>query len=584
MIFDQKKRLLQINLPTNDETLLIQINGEEQFSQLFNYQCDFLSTNLAISADSLLGEMASIIIKQPMLSEPTASRFLHGMIKSISTNEIVEYIAGQKVLPMRHYRLEIVPQLFLLSQTSHCRVFQKQGQTSIDIVKQVLTLYDIDVDDGKLSEPPDRPYCMQYNESDFDFIQRILSESSIFYYFLHSEKKHQLVLANSSTGYFSVDTSNYRFKSDTNNNDKITKFTITNQLTTGKFALADFLTEQSKKVLYNQSIVTNSKQKTVHFHYPGKIESSNAAQKKLSQQVTQAESSANSMTIEMQKAVQLGQQIHLTGDYFKQQNSKDLAVSNVKIAICDSQGLSGNKSFTDHYECHIRAIDAKQCWLPAQLSVKNKPGLQIASIVNKGGTQNKPLDCDQQGRMIIKFAWENYIDSGITSNQFDQYRVSAAKYWDDGIYRVGTPVLVAFINDDIDNPVILGAINTDQSHLLASINNDTIEQSVIQRIPGIDNGDYNNIAFNDKAGKQQLTINATKDLIGTSTNESFTSEQHNRVVKNKYQLQAGEENYQSDKLQRNVTGNYELTAKGVIIHGDLTLTGDLVVNGKVDVK
>lgn len=581
MLFNQEKRLLQITLPTDDPCVLVNLEGEEKFSDLFHYQCDIVSSNTNLLAKNIVGKCVGIKIMQTIRPEPICSRYIHGMVKQISEKNITTYNASNTVV--RKYHLIVVPSLALLTLSSHCRVFQKKGQTVSGIVRAILKNYAININTQFITSDVNHSYCMQYNESDFDFIQRILADAGFFYYFKHTKDRHELILADSTQAYFTTDISELSFQSNVSGDNAINKFSSSQQLMPGKFATTDRLLDQSSKNLYRGIDVVGSEESTVNFYYPGNIDSTTMAQEVLKRQAEQVESREIDITMDVNRALQIGQLINLTGDYFNDRTVKKIVINKIKLTINDSQGMF--KPIKKNYNnIVVNATEAQHCWRPLiKLTVAN-PGLQIATVVNKGGGLEKPVDADKAGCLVIKFTWEDYPDSGIESNSYDQYRISTVKNWDDGVYRAGTPVIVGFIDNNLDSPVILGAINTDKSNLLGTVDSSNSSQSIVQRIPGIDKTPYNRITLDDKEEKQQLTLTAVKELVASSKKESFTSEEHERTIKNKYQLKAGEENYQSDKLQRKVNGSYELTANGIKIHGDLTLTGNLIVNGDLDIN
>ena len=92
------------------------------------------------------------------------------------------------------------PWLWLLTRTSDCRIFPKM--TPLDIIKQVFSDRGFsDFRDATTGSPPTLEYCVQYRETDFNFVCRLMEEYGIYYFFEHSDGKHTLVLADGKSSH-----------------------------------------------------------------------------------------------------------------------------------------------------------------------------------------------------------------------------------------------------------------------------------------------------------------------------------------------------------------------------------------------
>jgi len=169
-------------------------SGEEPISRPFQFQLSFVSDNLDLSAKDAIGANVTVILDHAQ----GQSRPFNGVIRSI--------VAGDSGLTTtRLYRAEMVPWLWFLTRGSDCRIFE--DCTALDIITEVITDHHQSVDTSgvKGAAPKQkRPYCVQYRETDFHFISRLMEEVGIFYAFKHDDGRHSLYLYDSVSAYTDI--------------------------------------------------------------------------------------------------------------------------------------------------------------------------------------------------------------------------------------------------------------------------------------------------------------------------------------------------------------------------------------------
>ncbi len=183
--YTQANQPIEITTPLGQDVLLItSFHGEEGISRLFRFEADLLAdVKKEIAFDKLLGQKITIRLN---LIDNT-KRYLSGICNRFSQGE-----ADQDFC---RYQIEIVPQLWLLTRTAQCRIFQQQSVP--DILKAVLKGLDPNVSYQLNGQYSPRNYCVQYRETDFAFACRLMEEEGIFYFFTHSADGHKLVIADS---------------------------------------------------------------------------------------------------------------------------------------------------------------------------------------------------------------------------------------------------------------------------------------------------------------------------------------------------------------------------------------------------
>ena len=185
MPISQKNRPIQVSTPLGEDVLLFyRMRGTERLSEPFEYELECLSENAAIDPDKMLGENVTVGLG---LAEGKW-RYFNGYVARFGQQETLDGFAV--------YRAVLRPWLWFLTRASNCRIFQHK--TVPAIVKEVFRDLGFSDFQEKLSGSyADREYCVQYRETDFDFVSRLMEEEGIYYYFAHEKGKHQLVLADS---------------------------------------------------------------------------------------------------------------------------------------------------------------------------------------------------------------------------------------------------------------------------------------------------------------------------------------------------------------------------------------------------
>ena len=186
--YTQVERPIQIVTPLGEDVLLLEaLEGRESVSQPFSFELSLLSEQRQIDFETAVGMRATV----KFVHDGGCLRYLNG--------HVVSFSQGGSVQNLYRYRATLVPWLWLLSYSGGCRIFQHK--TVPDIVAQIFRergfSQDFSLRLGGTYEP--REYCVQYRETDFGFVSRLLEEEGICYFFEHAEDKHTLVLTDQSS-------------------------------------------------------------------------------------------------------------------------------------------------------------------------------------------------------------------------------------------------------------------------------------------------------------------------------------------------------------------------------------------------
>ena len=234
MPLDQATRFLSVKIAglSDNELLLTSFHGHEELSRLFSFQLDMISDNAGIQAKQVVGKNVSFEVT---LADDS-SRHFNGFISGFSAGDEDEN--GR-----REYSAEVVPWLWFLTQTADCRIFQ--NKTVPQIIEQIFK--DLGFSDFETSEikgdHKQWEYCVQYRETDFNFVSRLMEQEGMFYFFRHEEGKHMLVLADQKNAYKDCQEKEVNYPTDTGARavvDHITSWEHRYEFHSGKWAQTDF--------------------------------------------------------------------------------------------------------------------------------------------------------------------------------------------------------------------------------------------------------------------------------------------------------------------------------------------------------
>ena len=460
---------------------VISLQGRMALSQPYHFEvcCDYSAVkNLNIS--SLMGESITLTV----------------------TIENQKYYYGGKVtyaetrLPMLCI-LHLEPEFALLKLTQNSRIFENQSVT--DIIKKVLADYSCAVD-LKLSKTyPPLAYCVQYQESDFNFISRLLEGSGIFYYFVQTTGQEKLVLADQTNAYVEG-IQNASFHSGTSY-AALVELGLSMNMCPAQFTLNSYQFDNSKqklKVEKTAKVADMKHQPFAVYHYMPTYATTSAGQDLVSTvagsyntAVQLLEGSSRYLDLTPAAKLNLGQEAQ-------------------KIAsISDWVILSLEFRFDLHaeviYENRFRALPLSIAYQPPVLTpIPSAPSTQLAIVVGSDGAE---YNTDQHGRLQVQFPWD--LNPKTTAKSVWLRCIST---WE-GVFRVGTPVLVGFIDGEINAPIILGALHQDTLMPFSSSGDTQTKSVLVRRHPDSSvQKTYNSLTFDDKKDAQLVALSATKSM------------------------------------------------------------------------
>ncbi len=514
----QKYRSIEVASPLGKDALLFhRMTGNERLGGLFEYELDLLSANPSLATDKILGQSLTLKLRLPDDSQ----RYFNGVVSRFGQYGSLGVYA--------YYRATVRPWLWFLTRTTNCRIFQEK--TVPDIVKQIFRDKGFSDFEERLSGSyPTREYCVQYRETDFNFVSRLMEEEGIYYFFKHQDGKHTLVLADSATahrptaGYEQIpyiDPGN----AERRKRDHIYEWSFTQEVQPVNYVLTDYDFKKPSANLEVKSAVTRQHAHAEYecYDYPGEYreigDGDNYVRcriQELQAQFEQIDGQANA------RGLTTGALFTLI-DHPRRDQKREYLVTSVAYQLqSDEYFTTSTGKPDDIYRCCFTAIASDHPYRSPRLTPKPiVQGPQTAVVTGKAGEE---IWTDHYGRVKIQFHWDR--EGKKDENSSCWVRVShpwAGKNWGMvAIPRMGQEVIVDFLEGDPDQPIITGRVyNAEQMPPYALPGNATQTGIQTRSSKGGSGANCNEIRFEDKKGAEQLYIHAEKNQdIGVENDET----------------------------------------------------------------
>jgi type VI secretion system secreted protein VgrG len=525
----QSSSFLALKTKLGADVLLIErFSGDEALGRLYDYRAQALAPKDEFDLDSLIGTNATL--KMENAAHGGAKyRFFNGIVSQVNH-------LGYDAHGYGRYELALVPWLWLLTRTSDCRIFQNLSVP--EIIKKVFdeqstATYRMELE-GKY-EP--REYCVQYRETDFNFVQRLMENEGIYYFWEHRDGEHKMVICDSSSSHKPVEGfEKVHFRAlDSGIQERFQLFTwqIHKLVTPGKYALNSF-DFKSPKPSANTKLLSRSDKE--HKHKEGGLEIYDNPGNFLDRSdgkrlavIRREEIQCQSNTISRRtnaRGLFCGSTFESTEIPRKDQN-KEYLITSTSFNIASGNYGSGTGSGENSYECAITGILKTVPFRAARVAVPTRVEGPQTAIVS--GPSGEEIHVDKYGRVKVQFLWDR--DGAFDSGSSCWIRVSQAwagvGFGSMNIPRIGQEVIVDFLEGDPDRPIIVGRVyngsnmphssnagrdgkpgNTPpadltQAAMMTSFKSNSLGGS----------GGHNEITMNDKGGAETLFFKAQKDEI-----------------------------------------------------------------------
>ncbi len=492
-----------------DTFLATSFSGSEYISDIFEFQIDLISDNLEIKPKDIVGKTATVTLKDDF------GRKFNGYVKAFSIGSLLDH-------DIRRYRITMVPWFWFLNKTNDHRIFQEKNTK--DIVSQVFQDLGFNDFDFRAAGGKPREYCVQHNESDFNFVSRLLEEEGIAYYFQHEDGKHKMIIVDQKNAYEDMLQTDLSCFSGTKSVPHITSWEHNHQFKIGKWSLADYnFKEPTKKLAPEQPSNSDfaDNKNYEHYEYPGLYDFGMGSDLvKIRLDAEEADRNTVSGTSNC-TSFYAGGKFKLKEHSCAEEKGSYIIVG-ISYAITDGfHHLSGagksNVSYTNTFACIPDTVHFRPEPTRKKPSV---PGPQSALVTGPAGEE---IYIDEYGRIKVQFYWDREGKKDDYSSCFLRVMQAwaGAQWGASFIPRIGHEVIVSFLDGDPDRPIVTGSVYNEKNKPVYSSKTQSGVKSRSTKGGGPDN--FNEIRFEDKKDAEQVYIHAEKDMdTQVENNETLT--------------------------------------------------------------
>lgn len=519
----QKHRQLAIGTPMGEDVfILASCDVVSELGRLPEIEVTMASERHDISSADLLGQNATV----RMELGDKQTRHFNGYFMRFRQ---VAHEGG-----LAYYKGTLVPWLWFLTQYADCRIFQ--NQTVPDIVATVFRDRGFSDFEERLSGNYRQwEYCVQYRETEFDFVSRLMELEGIYYYFTHDDGKHTMVLADSPSAHQPFPNHEriefHHPERAGRDSEYMTEWTAVAEIQPGVYAHTDFDFKRPKA-----DISANSNINADHprgegevFDYPGQYVERSDGEEYAKRRIEELHARRVLYRGETQaRGVETGAVFSLFNTPNGQYDLEYLVVaSNIHMESDIGEDPEHDEAVVKNV---LQAIESDKQFRPRRTTPKPRiPGPQTAIVVGKKGEE---IDVDEFGRVKVHFPWDRYG----SYDEKSSCRVRVAQSWASKkwgtifIPRIGQEVVVDFLEGDPDRPIITGCVYNGEAmppyDLPANATRSTVKTNTSKGGAG-----FNEIRFEDKKGQEQIFVHAQRNMDVRVGNDQFETVANNRHLR-----------------------------------------------------
>lgn len=517
MATEQQHHHIKIESSLGKDALALEhVRVNEGMSRLFEIHARFVANSRISDVEGQVGEPVTIVLTLSGQAG-TEERYFHGHIRTLrELGKPMHNSKGQR------YEAVIVPRAWSATNRTNCRIFQ--DETAMDIVETILGEHSVALSKKIESTLHTYKYCVQFNETDWIFVCRLLAQEGLFFFFEHSKSAHKMVITDNVNAYQPAKENQVVFRSGYTGDCQISNWYK------GFRATPNAMIEQSFDFTKPKEKVTDSTQNKV----PGKAFGQRELYRYIGEDKPLNENTKLAGT-HLQGLTQEAKVFRGVSDYasfgvgltfsFKEHEDgipspNEFVITRMLLEasapINSEDGTSGEGlSFHNNFEC----ITTEEPYSPRRLKKPHIPGVQTATVTVAPGEE---LHLDKHGRVKVQFHWDR---EGKYNHKSSCWIRVAHSWAGEGfgaqfLPRVDQEVMVEFVNGDPDQPLITGAVYNGDNRMPYSPVSQYNSSGIRSRSTTKGGkANYNEIRFDDDKGEELLVLHAEKDHELTVEND-----------------------------------------------------------------
>lgn len=556
-----------LSVKTSDGTSfkLNNFRGVERLSDLFEYTLLMTARSREVNFKALMNQSATVSLKVGSLT-----RTYNGIIGYFEQADT----PFQSIDMWTVYRATLYPKLWLLNFSGQCRIFQ--NKSTIEIIKSVLDEHKITYSNQVTTAGTQtRDFCVQYNETDLNFICRLMEQEGIFYFFQQNQDTHTLVLADSMGAHVSCpQASSVSFHDAAPYEQflmKVSSCFITQRIVPQRNTLKsyNYLTPQKplKAIAAGDSEAGGGEITTYDEIYTEQGQGDGLVKVQI-----QSEDLPQKMTEGLSTVP-----FFLAGYKFNLKNHPrtDANIDYILYEVVHEAQIVTDGVENYLYKNNYRAFTATIPFKTIQKTPKPRIyGTQTAKVTGKQGEE---IYTEEYGRIKVKFHWDPSASQDDTTSCW----IRVATLWAGQKWgtlftpRVGQEVVVSFIDGDPDKPLVIGSVYNGENkppYLPSEPTKSTLKSQTSKKGDAATPG-YNELRFEDKQQSEEIYIHAQKDFkIDIQNDHTIKIVGGSRSITLEAQAEEGEERQatQSNDTLKLMDGNKSLT----IVKGNYSIQLD----------
>ncbi len=555
-------RMLEISTKAGDGVFVVQkFSGREDLGRLYEYRLELLSERGDLTPEQLLGTNATVALE---LNDAASMRYFNGYITRFSVQGSVRtpaFSAGYGFL----YLVTINPGLWFLTRAANSRIFNAMSIN--DIVMKELNACPLVKSENNVGTTETRDFVVQYRETDFTFVSRLLEHAGLYYYFTHKDGEHTMVLLDDASKHQATPgMAKLTFSGADRTEVTLNEFVMVSEVQSGAYAMGDY-----NYVTPNTRIASVSADPKGHdnsgyemYDFPADATTatfSDAYAKIREQENACAYQVAHGAGTE--RSVQVGFKFTLADHSVSALNQEYMVIGHSFDATNNLSDASGGSST---FQCRFEAIPAATQFrsmrtVPRPTIAGTQTALVVADFRTDTDTSGgaDPIGANM-GRVKVQFFWDRYGTPSCWARVSTPW--AGKGYGFQNMPRIGEEVLVQFLEGDPDRPVVIGRVHNAENmppfELPAGANYTGLKTLSIDSSGNSVPGKWNELRFDDTDSSEQVYLQAQKDFDKRVLNDDKTwigNESHLYVKKDAY------EKWDADR-HVDTTGDHNEAVKG----------------------
>lgn len=496
--------------------VVTQFKGQESLSRLFQFDVSLASRDEKITVDQVLDKNVSLSVWQ----DGVVTQQWQGIAQAFER--------GDTGLHHSFYRLEMVPAFKRSTLRHNSRIFQLQSAPEIiALLLEEMGITEYAFSTARVCEQ--REYCVQYRETDYDFITRLAAEEGLLFYFSHQDEKHTLIFSDDSQNLplLPLPASYNALGGSKASQPYVRTFKRYNESDVSSVQLKDYSFKRPEYSFLHEAIGTDLDAQHVnyeHYDYPGRYKSDESGKAFSQYRLDALRKEAITAKGESNLShLVSGHKLTLL-EHPQEACNQDWLIVSIEHTGTQPQALEemGGEGATT-YNNQFDVIPGARQWRPDVTSKPCVDGPQIATVVGPAGEE---IYCDEFGRIKVQFSWDRL---GL-ADEFSSCWMRVSQGWAGGQYgmqalpRVGHEVIVSFLEGDPDQPIVTGRTynaNNQTPYALPEHKSKTVIRTQSHQGEG-----FNELSFEDQAEQEEIYLHAQKDLNLKVQNDRTETIQH----------------------------------------------------------